>query len=114
MTRYLGALAVASMSIVVSAPLEARMEFGQNSYSRAGRLVYRDACGWQGSGKVAYVENSSRRSVTVSVREAYSSGRERRSRTFNYSLSPGEGQRVGCTRGDTAVEFRSFSIVASR
>ena len=114
MPRYAGALAVAAVALVLGATLDARAEFGQNSYSRSSRIVYRDACGWQGAGRFAYVENSTRRSASVTVRETYSSGRERRTRTLNYSLWPGDAQRVGCTRGDTSVEFRSFSIVSDR
>jgi hypothetical protein len=114
MTRYAEALAVAAAALVLGASIDARAEFGQNSYSRSSRLVYRDACGWQGSGRVAYVENSTRRSASVTVRETYSSGRERRTTSLNYSLWPGDSRRVGCTRGDTSVEFRSFSIVSDR
>jgi len=113
MRRYSRVLAIAGLSIAFVAPLVAG-ELGQSSNARSSRLIYRDACGWQGAGRVAYVENSSRRNASVTIRESYSAGAERRTRTTQYSLFPGAQERVGCTRGDTSVEFRSFSIVADR
>jgi hypothetical protein len=119
-------LAMVSLSVVGAPPTDPRpvtlvrpaLESGapvQNSHSRSSRIVYRDRCGWQGSGRVAYVQNSTRnRSVVVTVRESYSSGRDRWSRTQSYSLEPGAEQWVGCTRGDTAVEWKSYSIVGER
>jgi hypothetical protein len=119
-------LAIASLSVVGAPPTDPRpvrlvsaaLERGArvlNSYSRVRRIVYRDRCGWQGSGRIAYVKNSTRsRSVVATVRESYSSGRDRWSRTQSYSLEPGAEQWVGCTRGDTAVEWKSYSIVGER
>jgi hypothetical protein len=86
----------------------------QTTQTRGSRIVYRDRCGWQGSGRVAYVHNSTRNRSVVTVRESYSSGQQRWSRTQSYSLEPGAEQWVGCTRGDTAVEWKSFLIAGER
>ncbi len=86
----------------------------QTRHSRGSRIVYRDRCGWQGSGQVAYVQNSTGKRSVITIRESYSSGQQRWSRTQSYSLEPGAEQWVGCTRGDTSVEWKGFSITGER
>ena len=101
-------------TIATAYPAVERGALAQTRHSRSNRLVYRDRCGWQGSGRVAYVQNSSGNRSVVTIREAYSSGQQRWSRTQSYSLEPGADQWVGCTRGDTAVEWKSFTIAGER
>lgn len=119
------ALAMLSLSIVGAPVTSARpvmlagnaVERGaavQSSHSRSSRIVYRDSCGWQGSGRVVYLLNSSGKRSVVTVRESYNSGQQRWSRTHSYSLEPGAEQWVGCTRGDTSVEWKSYSVVGER
>ena len=118
-------IAVLSLSVVGApatysrpvAPSEMAVEPGgaaQNSSSRRSRIVYRDRCGWQGSGRVAYVQNSSSNRSVVTIRESYNSGQQRWTRTQSYSLEPGAEHWVGCTRGDTSVEWKSYSITGER
>jgi hypothetical protein len=102
-----------SASFVAPNPVELRMA-APRSYSRASRIVYRNSCGWQGSGRAAYVQNSARAASVVTVRESCNCGQERWSRTMTFHLAPGEELRIGCTRGDTAVEFKGYSVVAER
>ena len=85
------------------------------SAGRSSRLAYRDSCGWQGSGRGVYIQNLQRnRPIVATVRESFNSGRDRWTKTTSYRLEPGAEQRVGCTRGDTATEFKSYSVMGER
>jgi hypothetical protein len=103
---------LASLGLGIPERAEAQRRPSTISSSRPSRLVYQGACGWQGSGRMAYLEGGRR--AVVTVRESYSGGPNRWSRTSSYRVEPGAMQWVGCTRGDTSVEFKSFFIAGER
>lgn len=108
------AAAVAGALLLV-APLNNEAAAQAGSSSRASRLTLRDACGWQGAGRNVWLQNTRRnRGVLSTVRETCNCGRDRWSRTQSYELAPGAEMRIGCTRGDTSVEYFSHIITGEK
>jgi hypothetical protein len=87
---------------------------GAISSPRPVRLVYAGACGWQGSGRAAYIVGGPRATTAVTVRASFQVGPNEWSRTSSYWLAPGSRQLVGCTRGDNSMEWTSFAITDER
>lgn len=108
------ALALVSSALAVAEPASAQRRTGlSGTWTRPARLLYQDACGWQGSGRTAHLENGSRR-MAVTVRASFTVGPNRWIRTTTYHLEPGATQWVGCTRGDSSMEWTTFSIAGAR
>ena len=118
-------LAMLSLSVVgapvtyprLVAPAGLAVEGGapvQTSYTRGSRIVYRDRCGWQGSGRVAYAQNSPSNRSLVTVRESDSSGQHRWSRTQSYSLEPGRNSGLDARAATRPWSGKSFSIAGER
>ena len=84
---------------------------------RSGRcaLVHRDACGWSSTGRFVYVENRSASDKrTCVVRETCNCSNRVWTDVRSYTLSPGDEERVGCTRGVVADERYTYTIVGER
>jgi hypothetical protein len=95
--------------------LESVGTLAQNSSTSVARIVFRGNCGWENSGRGVCLRNSTRnRSVVTTVRETCNCGRDRWNRSRSCHLEPGAEQWIGCTSGNTALEWKSYSVVRER